>query len=142
MNCIIASFVFGAGGRPRFTFLPRAKIKVATSVCTGGRDCPPDSPTAMGSSPSNFLIKKKREAKASLFFFGAGCPVAVPDKIFGLTLFLDFIDRCHSLRSLYLPLGSAPIAPPQSAALTAPPSRWSRWCIRLTFYSDKQKFIG
>ncbi len=25
-------------------------------------------------------------------------PVAVPDKIFGLTLFLDFVDRCHSLR--------------------------------------------
>ena len=30
-------------------------------------------------------------------------PVAVPDKIFGLTLFLDFIDRCHSLGSLHLP---------------------------------------
>ena len=38
-------------------------------------------------------------------------PVAVPDKIFGLTLFLDFIDRCHSLTSLILPqaaLGSLP----------------------------------
>ena len=38
-------------------------------------------------------------------------PVAVPDKIFGLTLFLDFIDRCHSLPSLHLPqaaLGSLP----------------------------------
>jgi hypothetical protein len=36
----------------------------------------------------------------------------VPDKIFGLTLILDFIDRCHSLTSLYLPpaaLGSLPI---------------------------------
>ena len=30
-------------------------------------------------------------------------PVAVPDKIFGLTLFLDFIDRCHSLSSLTPP---------------------------------------
>ena len=30
-------------------------------------------------------------------------PVAVPDKIIGLTLILDFIDRCHSLNSLYLP---------------------------------------
>ena len=30
-------------------------------------------------------------------------PVAVPDKIFGLTLFLDFIDRCHSLSSLHPP---------------------------------------
>ncbi len=38
-------------------------------------------------------------------------PVAVPNKIIGLTLILDFIDRCHSLRSLYLPpaaLGSLP----------------------------------
>ena len=30
-------------------------------------------------------------------------PVAVPDKIFGLTLSLDFIDRCHSLHSLHPP---------------------------------------
>jgi len=30
-------------------------------------------------------------------------PVAVPDKIFGLALFLDFIDRCHSLSSLHPP---------------------------------------
>jgi len=30
-------------------------------------------------------------------------PVAVPDKIFGLTLILDFIDRCHSLSSLRPP---------------------------------------
>ena len=34
---------------------------------------------------------------------GNGFPVAVPDKIIGLTLILDFIDRCHSLNSLYLP---------------------------------------
>ena len=30
-------------------------------------------------------------------------PIAVPDKIFGLTLILDFIDRCHSLSSLHPP---------------------------------------
>ncbi|MBR5617068.1 MAG: hypothetical protein IKW50_02680 [Oscillospiraceae bacterium] len=39
-------------------------------------------------------------------------PVAVPEKIFGLTLFLDFFDRCHSLTSLFLPpaaLGSLPL---------------------------------
>ena len=30
-------------------------------------------------------------------------PVAVSDKIFGLTLILDFIDRCHSLSSLHPP---------------------------------------
>ena len=38
-------------------------------------------------------------------------PVAVPEKICGLTLVLDFFDRCHSLTSLYLPqaaLGSLP----------------------------------
>ena len=29
--------------------------------------------------------------------------LAVPDKIFGLTHFLDFIDRCASNASLYLP---------------------------------------
>ena len=33
-------------------------------------------------------------------------PVAVPDKIFGLTPILDFIDRCHSLASLPLPLAA------------------------------------
>ena len=33
--------------------------------------------------------------KSSLF--------TMPDKIFGLVLILDFIDRCHSLTSLYLP---------------------------------------
>ena len=38
-------------------------------------------------------------------------PVAVPDKIFGLALFLDFIDRCHSLRSLN---------PPPAALLSLP----------------------
>ena len=35
-----------------------------------------------------------------------GSPVAVPDKIFGLTLILDFIDRCHSLSSLLPPLAA------------------------------------
>ena len=33
-------------------------------------------------------------------------PVAVPDKIIGLALILDFIDRCHSLTSFYLPLAA------------------------------------
>ena len=35
----------------------------------------------------------------------------MPDKIFGLTLFLDFIDRCHSLGSLHLPLAALPSLP-------------------------------
>ena len=38
-------------------------------------------------------------------------PVAVPDKIFRLTLFLDFIDRCHSLRSLSPPQAALPSLP-------------------------------
>ena len=47
-------------------------------------------------------------------------PVAVPDKIFGLTLFLDFIDRCHSLSSLHPPpaaLASLPLPVYRQAAL-------------------------
>ena len=35
-------------------------------------------------------------------------PVAVPDKIFASCAFLDFIDRCHSLRSLHPPLAAPP----------------------------------
>jgi hypothetical protein len=35
----------------------------------------------------------------------------VPDKICGLTPFLDFIDRCHSLRSLYPPPAALPSHP-------------------------------
>ena len=38
-------------------------------------------------------------------------PVVVPDKIFGLTLTLDFIDRGHSLRSLLPPLVALPSLP-------------------------------
>ena len=38
-------------------------------------------------------------------------PVAVPDKIFGLSLSLDFIDRCHSLRSLLPPQAALPALP-------------------------------
>ncbi len=38
-------------------------------------------------------------------------PVAVPNKIFGLTLILDFIDRCHSLSSLFLPLAALVLLP-------------------------------
>ena len=56
-------------------------------------------------------------------------PIAVPDKIFGLTHFLDFIDRCYSLTSRYLPLavlGSLPtgllhICFPVSHSITKPP---------------------
>ena len=46
-------------------------------------------------------------------------PVAVPDKIFGLTLILDFIDRCHSLSSLHPPpaaVASLPVLDDGAAA--------------------------
>ena len=39
-------------------------------------------------------------------------PVAEREKIIGLTLILDYFDRCHSLASLYLPpaaLSSLPL---------------------------------
>ncbi|MBR5479324.1 MAG: hypothetical protein IKU84_04025, partial [Clostridia bacterium] len=41
-----------------------------------------------------------------------GTSVAVPEKIFGLTLFLDFFDRCHSLRSFHPPPAALPSLPP------------------------------
>ena len=47
---------------------------------------------------------------------GWGCggrtfPVAVPDQIIGLALFLDLIDCCHSLRSLNPPPAALPSLP-------------------------------
>ena len=69
-------------------------------------------------------------------------PVAVPDKIFGLTLFLDFIDRCHSLRSLLPPhaaLSSLPL--PAYAALRAATIPQSR-CSRDSSLYTREPFIG
>ena len=43
-------------------------------------------------------------------------PVAVPDKIFGLALSLDFIDRCHSLGSLFPPPAAVASFPDGAAA--------------------------
>ena len=46
--------------------------------------------------------------------------VAVPEKIIGLTLILDFFDRCLSLASLHLPpaaLGSLPVFEPVAPSL-------------------------
>ncbi len=58
---------FGAGDRTRFAFSALQKIIVVTSVCTGHRNCPPDSSAAMGSRPSPYQIKKER-LNASLFY--------------------------------------------------------------------------
>jgi len=43
-----------------------------------------------------------------LSFIGSAARFAVPDKIFGLALFLDFIDRCTALRSLLPPPAALP----------------------------------
>jgi len=65
------------------------------------------------------ILMQKRNITLQLRF---ACPVAVPEKIFGLSFFLDYFDRCHSLTSLNLPpaaLGSLPrrrfvtISPPE-----------------------------
>ena len=50
-------------------------------------------------------------------------PVAVPDKIFGLTLILDFIDRCHALSSLH---------PPPAALASLPNSTTSAYASIFT----------
>jgi len=57
-------------------------------------------------------VVKWQPAEAGCGFASLRSPVAVPDKTFGLTLFLDFIDRCHSLPSLLPPpaaVGSLPM---------------------------------
>ena len=43
-------------------------------------------------------------------------PVAVPEKIIGLTLILDFFDRCHSLGSFHLPQAALPSFPSRHAS--------------------------
>ena len=52
------------------------------------------------------MVQKRRKPKTrwgSRLFLGAAFRFAVPDKIFGLTLFLDFIDRCTPMALLHLP---------------------------------------
>ena len=74
-------------------------------------------------------------------------PVAVPEKIFGLTHFLDFFDRSHSLRSLHLPpaaLPSLPVAAFDSSNLLVVPIKSTALEtgleeIRLHFYFVKIK---
>ena len=66
----------------------------------------------------------------------ARSPVAVPVKIFGLTLILDFIDRCHSLSSLYLPLAALASLPLSvkicNANTRASTERSGLFCIKKT----------
>ena len=46
--------------------------------------------------------------------------VAVPEKIIGLTRFLDFFDRCHSLRSLDPPPAALPSLPHRESVSPSP----------------------
>ena len=46
------------------------KIMVATSVCTGGRNCPPDSSSAMGSSPVFLKQEKAGISRPFLIWYG------------------------------------------------------------------------
>jgi len=74
-------------------------------------------------------------------------PVAVPEKIIGLALFLDFFDRCHSLASLHLPLAALGSLPPNGLVTFAPkvqikvlpPSSWRQasvhWTLAFSFSS-------
>ena len=65
--------IVGCGGRTRFAFSPQAKIEVETSVCTGFSKCPPDTCSAMGSSP--VLCEKRKEKSHPDWddFFFSGC---------------------------------------------------------------------
>ena len=85
------------------------------------------------------------------------CPVAVPEKIIGLTLFLDFFDRGHSLRSLFLPPAALPSLPHWRFAFAnvirwrfafANVTRWrfafanvTRWRFVCIFFRKRKKIM-
>jgi len=45
-----------------------AQIEAATSVCTGGWNCPPDSSSAMGSNPHTSHLEKKKAIPFGMTF--------------------------------------------------------------------------
>ena len=57
------------------------------------------------SSPLRKLLQFNSLGIQSLLL-GGNCPLAVPEKIIGLTLILDFFDRGAKKFSLYRPLGA------------------------------------
>ena len=67
-----------------FLSLRKKKIYVGTSVCTGASKCPPDTCTAMGSSPTFGCNKKDRAAFATLSFLAP--PVGLEPTTCGLTV--------------------------------------------------------
>jgi hypothetical protein len=50
--------------------------------------------------------KKTADPNGSTVIFGAAIRFAVPEKIFGLPLSLDFFDRCTPMSLLHLPLAA------------------------------------
>ena len=58
-------------------------------------------------------IRKERKSLAAQgsLTYCTTLTVAVSEKIIGLSLILDFFDRCHSLRSLYPPQAALPSLP-------------------------------
>ena len=70
------------------------------------------------SFPTGVRVRKDRAMPCPYMRCGGGRwegqdpPVAVPEKIIGLTLILDFFDRCHSLGSLHPPPAALPSLPP------------------------------
>jgi len=73
-----------------------------------------------GSTEANLyflsLLRKKMQTS----------PVAVPEKIIGLSLILNFFDRCHSLHSLHPPPAAVVLLP-----LPAYISKATKYCKRL-----------
>ena len=77
--------------------------EVARRSCDGGRE---NGTTFLSPSQPVRLTAPSSEGALVGIIITPMCqsmippPVAVPDKIFGLTLSLDFIDRCHSIGML------------------------------------------
>ena len=74
-----------------------------------------------------FLPRAKIEEATSVCTGGSN-PVAVPEKIFGLTRILDFCDRCHSFGSLY----------PPPAAVALLPTGLLRFDFRVSYTANKK----
>ena len=74
-----------------------AEIVVATSVCTGGRNCPPDSSSAMGSTPS--LLRKEQDHLSVVLFFWSRVRESNPPSRLGKPLYYRYTNP--ALSALY-----------------------------------------
>ena len=82
----------------------------------------------------------------------AFAPLAVPEKIIGLTLILDFFDRCDSFASLHPPLAALGLLPPlETLGMRRPTPRtqsrpgrrptWSAPCSRIAHRRTSELLI-